>query len=73
MMRAADKDHLAVVQLLVEKGANLDIKSTNGAWTALMRASSSGQLIVVQYLAERGANLDMQDEVSPYLNLIEFN
>ena len=61
-MRAASSGHLAVVQLLVERGANLNIQDEYG-YTALIKAAERGYLPIAQYLIEKGANKDMQDNV----------
>ena len=49
-----DKEHLAVVRLLVEANADLDARSANGQ-TPLSDAASAGLLDVVRYLHQQGA------------------
>jgi ankyrin repeat protein len=55
-----DKDHEAIVQLLVEKGAALDLQDINGQ-TPLSLAVDYGHKPVVQLLVEKGAALDVVD------------
>ena len=54
---AAQNDHLAIVQYLVEQGADME-KADNHGWTPLISASSRGCIDVVRYLLEQGANRD---------------
>jgi len=57
---AAWRGHGEVVELLVDKGANLDAQDKLG-WTALQRAADNGHGEVVKLLVEKGANLEAQD------------
>ena len=52
---AANEGHLAVVQFLVEKGA--DVNSDHDGWTPLYMATGHGHLAVVQFLVEKGADI----------------
>ena len=52
--------HRAVVQLLLEKGANLEFKDRDGR-TPLSWAAQNGHEAVVQLLLENGADLDSKD------------
>ena len=78
-MEAAEKGHLACVQLLVQFGATLDLLSKvlclavkheefdnivfQFHYTALMFASASGHADIVQFLAEKGASLNIREKV----------
>ena len=52
---AADRGYLALVELLVERGATLDIEDSFYRTSPLRRALGAGHLAVVRYLLERGA------------------
>ncbi len=52
LMIAADRDNLEAVQLLVEAGANVDLRDRSGC-TALMRASKKGKLFLLTVLTQR--------------------
>lgn len=56
---AAQSGHLRVVQLLVEKGFDVNARDTDGDTPAL-RAATYGHLEVVQYLQQHGAALSKQ-------------
>ena len=59
MWRAAQKGHLAIVQVLVEQGADMDkMHLLDTVTTPLSTASFNGHLNVVQYLLEQGADRD---------------
>jgi ankyrin repeat protein len=49
--------HEAVVQLLLEKGADVDAKDNDGG-TALHKTAGSGHEAVVRLLLEKGADVD---------------
>jgi ankyrin repeat protein len=55
----AENGSEAVVNILLEKGANIESKNTNGR-TPLSRASEHG-CEAVKLLLEKGANLESQD------------
>jgi ankyrin repeat protein len=59
---AAKKGYENVVRLLVNKGANLATRNSDGV-TALYRAAANGHSAVVQYLAENGASIDIIDRM----------
>ncbi|KAI9861085.1 MAG: hypothetical protein M1813_005514 [Trichoglossum hirsutum] len=52
--------HKAVVQLVVEKGADINVRDGEG-WTALHRAVKAEAVVVVQLLVEKGANINTKD------------
>ncbi|KAK1464153.1 hypothetical protein CMEL01_12914 [Colletotrichum melonis] len=55
------QDHLSVAELLVKKGANLQILNTNKRWTALHHAAWTGSILMVEMLIRNGADVDAQD------------
>jgi ankyrin repeat protein len=55
--RVASNKREAVVQLLLEKGADIETKDNDG-WTALHVAASSGHKAVLQLLLEKGADIE---------------
>jgi len=62
LMHAAHHGHVAVVQVLIAAGADVNAKSPQG-WTALAKAAYNGEtdrgyVEVVEILHEAGANLD---------------
>lgn len=57
LMWSAVMNHLDVVKLLVDSGANVNIGRNKDGETALMFASFKGHKEVVQYLTEKGANV----------------
>ena len=65
MLAAAEGGHLAVMEYLVEQGANLDLEATAdygyGA-TLLYYAALGGSLAVMEYLVEQGASLEATDD-----------
>lgn len=63
---AANKGQLAVVKMLVEKGANIDYKHPITKMTALHLAAYEGYEDVTKYLLSKGAdpNLKMRGNVS---------
>ena len=56
-MRASSGGHSEIVRLLLQKGANVNVKGQDGFYTALMLAASGGHLGAVQALLEKGANV----------------
>jgi ankyrin repeat protein len=51
----------AIVQLLLEKGANINAKAYWSRWTALYWAATNGHEAVVPWLLEKGANVNAKD------------
>ena len=60
LMMASDKGHTDVVQLLLERGAQVDLQNNVGL-TALIWASDKGHTDIVKLLLERGAQIDLQN------------
>ena len=60
MIRASSRNHVEVVKLLIEAGANLNTR-TNGGSTALIWASYYNYGEVIKLLIEAGANLNIRD------------
>ena len=58
---AARNGHEAVVKLLLEKGAELETKNTDGR-TPLSYAARNGHEAVVELLLEKGAELETKDK-----------
>ena len=52
LMLAAVQGHVAVIRVLLEKGANVNERSNSG-WTALHSASYTGQETIVRMLVEK--------------------
>ncbi len=57
----ASSGHLEVVQLLLDKGADISVANAGG-WTPLNSAANSGHLEVVQLLLDKGADYNAQSE-----------
>lgn len=55
---AAKMGHLAIVQLLLEKGAAVDCRVSRNRQTPLSLAAESGHTAVIQLLLEKGAVID---------------
>ena len=59
---AAWKNPIAIPQLLIEKGANVNLGDKDGV-TALMLSAEKGRSDLVQLLLEKGATLDAKDKL----------
>merc|ERR1712203_1112968 len=57
---AADKGHYRFVQLLLERGAQVDVRNKKGN-SSLWLAANGGHIDVVQLLYSAGADIDSQD------------
>ncbi len=54
---AAKYGHKDIVELLLEKGADINAKDRSG-WTPLMEVAMSGPFEMLEFLLERGADFD---------------
>jgi ankyrin repeat protein len=61
LLHAAGKGHKAIVELLLENGANADSKDDKGL-TPLLWAADKGHKGIVELLLENGANADSKDD-----------
>ena len=61
LMLAAREGHLEVVRFLVNKKADIHLKSASG-WTALMLAAREGHLEVVRFLVCKRADIHIRNE-----------
>ncbi|KAI0544071.1 hypothetical protein F4679DRAFT_577122 [Xylaria curta] len=61
---AAEKGYLQVMQLLIEKGADIESRDRrdSSGWTPLLWAARNGNLEIVQLLIEHGANVESKDD-----------
>ncbi|CAL8311970.1 unnamed protein product [Merluccius merluccius] len=60
LMMAAVSGQLEVVQLMVEKNADIDKQDGVHGWTALMQATYHGNKDVVKYLLSQGADVNLR-------------
>ncbi|GMH36829.1 hypothetical protein BSKO_04702 [Bryopsis sp. KO-2023] len=61
LVSAAFNGHVGIVEMLIEKGANVDTQNNRGV-SALFLAAQEGHLDVAKVLVEAGANLDAQND-----------
>jgi len=61
LMRAAGEQRLAVIRLLIERGAQLHVQDTTGGWTALIWAAKEGYLDIIRQLLNAGADINLHD------------
>ena len=61
-MTAAGYGHLDVCRLLLDKGADVNLRARRVSHTALMLASLNGDLSVVQLLVNAGADTHFRDK-----------
>ena len=62
LMNAANYDNISCLQILLDKGADADIRDEEDSQTALMLAASKNNSDIVAELLSRGANPDIKDE-----------
>lgn len=62
IQHATETGRTAVIDILIQRGANVDAPDNNGM-TPLMSASLRGFTKMVQFLVLRGANIEAQDKV----------
>ncbi len=55
---AAGEGHIEVVKFLLDNGADVNIKGTNGIDTALMSAAGGGHKEIVKLLIDKGADVN---------------
>ncbi|KAG7216728.1 hypothetical protein INR49_021111 [Caranx melampygus] len=60
LMMAAVSGQLEVVQLMVEKSADIDKQDGVHGWTALMQATYHGNKDIVKYLLSQGADVNLR-------------
>ncbi|KAI1889026.1 hypothetical protein AGOR_G00174820 [Albula goreensis] len=60
LMMSAVSGQLEVVQLLVERSADVDKQDSVHGWTALMQATYHGNKDVVKYLLNQGADVNLR-------------
>ena len=57
---ASSRGHRETASLLLDRGADINLKNNDGE-TALMEASSSGHTEIVSLLLDRGADVNVKD------------
>ncbi|XP_041824467.1 ankyrin repeat and SAM domain-containing protein 6-like isoform X2 [Melanotaenia boesemani] len=62
LMMAAVSGQLEVVQLMVEKNADIDKQDCVHGWTALMQATYHGNKDIVKFLLSQGANVNLRSK-----------
>jgi len=64
---AAQNDHMEIVKVLLEKGANFNAKCHSRSWClgkdTLIYAATFGDLEIIQLLFSKGVNVNVQDKV----------
>ena len=63
LMEAAGGGHTAIVQALLDAGADINVKDNEGGLTALIVAAALGQTDVVKVLLDAGADVNARDAV----------
>lgn len=64
LLWAAENGHQEIVQLLIEKGANIESKNSRYSQTPLLWAAENGHQEIVQLLVEKGADIESKDTSS---------
>ncbi|QGI99151.1 hypothetical protein CEK26_012220 [Fusarium fujikuroi] len=62
LLWAAANGKNAILQLLIGKGADLEVRNPDNSYTALMYAAVYGRVSAVKYLLDSGAMLEAQDK-----------
>lgn len=58
---AAENDHISIVQLLIDNGADLNPEAIRGSLTPLSAAAKSGHETMVKFLLKSGAYFSLKD------------
>jgi hypothetical protein len=58
---ATSNEDRIMMQLLLEKGADIDVKDNVNGWMALHIAASNGNEAIVRFLLEKGTSVNMKD------------
>lgn len=61
LIRAAEYQRTDVVNLLLEKGADVEFISGRYARTAMMEAAGAGNCVIIKQLAQKGADINAKD------------
>jgi ankyrin repeat protein len=64
-MTAAKNGHFAICRLLIDKGAQLEAKTSNG-WTPLHCAADQGHVEIVRLFCDRGADVEARTNDNLY-------
>ena len=59
---AARSKHLSIVELLLERGADIDAQSDDRGYSPLMDAAQQGDARLLRFLLEKGADTDLQSK-----------
>ncbi|CAK1549896.1 unnamed protein product [Leptosia nina] len=72
---AARNGHVEVCQILIKKGASLNVQTKSGKATPLHKAVATGKNSTVKFLIESGAKLDILDDDGKSLlhKAVEYN
>jgi len=64
---AAQNNHMEIVKILLEKGANFQVKCNSRSWClgkdTLIYAATFGNMEIVQLLVTKGADINVQDNI----------
>eukprot|EP00039_Didymoeca_costata_P018198 m.332536 g.332536 ORF g.332536 m.332536 type:complete len:773 (+) comp16959_c0_seq1:177-2495(+) len=60
LMYAAMRGHLAIAEILVDNGADVDVQDEKSLWTALMFATYYGHKSIARLLIDTGATISLQ-------------
>ena len=60
LMKASQNGHKEIVEILLENGADVNVKNRDN-WTALMWASWNGYKEIVEILLENGADVNVKN------------